>query len=123
LTAEDIVEQIVGEIYDETGELKAAEIEALPDGAFRMRGGVLLDTAAEAIGLTELDEHQDVDTIGGLILKILARQPAKGDTVELGGYRVLVEGAKGFRITSLLFEPVVPPAIDPSVAPTDAPAS
>jgi CBS domain containing-hemolysin-like protein len=117
LTAEDIVEQIVGEIYDETDELKAAEIEALPDGAFRMRGGVLLDTAAQAIGLTGLEEHQDVDTIGGLILKILARQPAKGDTVVLGGYRVLVEGAKGFRITSLLFEPVAPPAAPSSAAP------
>ena len=105
LTAEDIVEQIVGEIYDETDELAVAEIDVLPDGAIRMRGGVLLETAAEAIGLEELLEHQDVDTIGGLILKMLARQPAKGDVVELGGYRIEVEGAKGFRITTLLFQP------------------
>lgn len=105
LTAEDIVEQIVGEIYDETDELTAAEIEVLPDGAIRMTGSVLLETAAEAIGLEELGEFQDVDTIGGLVLKILARQPAKGDLVELGGYSVQVEGAKGFRITSLLFQP------------------
>ena len=80
-----------------------------------MRGAVLLETAAETIGLEELLEHQDVDTIGGLILKILARQPATGDTVELGGYRVLVEGAKGFRILSLLFRPL-PPAVDEQVS-------
>ncbi len=109
LTAEDIVEQIVGEIYDETDEPTAADIEVLADGAIRMKGGVLLETAAEAIGLEELLEHEDVDTIGGLILKVLARQPAKGDTVELGGYGVEVEGAKGFRIISLLFRPSPPP--------------
>jgi CBS domain containing-hemolysin-like protein len=112
LTAEDIVEQIVGEIYDETDEPTVAEIEVLPSGAIRMRGGVLLETAAEAIGLEELLEHQDVDTIGGLVLKVLARQPAKGDIVELGGYRIEVEGAKGFRITTLLFQRVLPPAVE-----------
>ena len=111
LTAEDIVEQIVGEIYDETDEPSAAEIEALPSGGFRIKGGVLLETAAEALGLHELLEHQDVDTIGGLILKVLGRQPVKGDTVELGGYRVQVESAKGFRITSLSFELQRPPAL------------
>ncbi|HEY6079372.1 MAG TPA: hemolysin family protein [Polyangiaceae bacterium] len=115
LTAEDIVEQIVGEIYDDTDERVASEIEALADGSIRMRGAVLLETAAETIGLEELLEHQDVDTIGGLILKILARQPATGDTVELGGYSVLVEGAKGFRILSLLFRPL-PPAVDKQVS-------
>lgn len=112
LTAEDIVEQIVGEIYDETDELAVAEIDVLPSGVIRMSGGVLLEKAAEAIGLEELLEHQDVDTIGGLVLKVLARQPAKGDVVDLGGYRVEVEGAKGFRITTLLFQPVLPAAVE-----------
>jgi CBS domain containing-hemolysin-like protein len=106
LTAEDIVEQIVGEIYDETDERVSPEIETLADGAIRMRGAVLLETAAEVIGFEELLEHQDVDTVGGLVLKLLARQPATGDTVELGHFSVLVEGAKGFRILSLLFRPL-----------------
>jgi CBS domain containing-hemolysin-like protein len=107
LTAEDIVEQIVGDIYDETDEPAAAHIIALPDGSVRMKGAVLLETAAEALGLEELTEQQDVDTIGGLVLKTLARQPVKGDVVELGTYRVEVEGAKGFHITTLLFRPAL----------------
>jgi CBS domain containing-hemolysin-like protein len=120
LTAEDIVEQIVGEIYDDTDEPSAVDIEPLADGCLRMKGGVLLETAAEAIGLEELLEHQDVDTIGGLILKILARQPAKGDRIELGGYEVEVEGAKGFRIISLLFRPSPPrPAASPASPPSE----
>jgi CBS domain containing-hemolysin-like protein len=114
LTAEDIVEQIVGKIYDETDEPSVTEIESLPSGGFRVKGGVLLETAAEAIGLQELRDHEDIDTIGGLVLKVLGRQPAEGDTIELGGYRIRVEGARGFRITSLHFEPIPPPKVEPS---------
>jgi CBS domain containing-hemolysin-like protein len=106
LTAEDIVEQIVGEIYDETDEPHAPGIDVLADGSVRMKGGVMLETAAEALGLDDSLEQHDVDTIGGLILKMVARQPVKGDVIELGAYRVEVEGAKGFRITSLLFRPI-----------------
>lgn len=103
LTAEDLVEQIVGEIYDETDELAAPDIVKLDDGAMRMNGAVLLETAAEALGIVELVEHQDVDTIGGLVLKKLGRQPKQGDEVELGSYVAVVESTKGFRIVSLLF--------------------
>jgi CBS domain containing-hemolysin-like protein len=114
LTAEDIVEQIVGKIYDETDEPSVTEIESLPNGGFRVKGGVLLESAAEAIGLQELRDHEDIDTIGGLVLKVLGRQPSEGDAIELGGYTIRVEGARGFRITSLLFEPVVAEASNPS---------
>lgn len=108
LTAEDIVEQIVGEIYDETDDPGVSEIDLLQDGSIRMRGAALLETAAEAIGLEDLSEHRDVDTIGGLVLKQLSRQPNAGDAVELGDYHVIVESAKGFRIVSLLFQPRAP---------------
>jgi CBS domain containing-hemolysin-like protein len=69
----------------------------------RVAGTMLLAPAGEALGLGELDEHQDVDTVGGLVLKLLGRQPKVGDEVDVDGYHVQVEGAQGFRITSLLF--------------------
>lgn len=104
LTAEDIVEQIVGEIYDETDDAPAKpELEPLSDGSLRVAGSMLLAPAGEALGLAELDEHQDIDTIGGLVLKLLGRQPKVGDEVEIEDYRATVEGARGFRIVSLLF--------------------
>jgi CBS domain containing-hemolysin-like protein len=104
LTAEDIVEQIVGEIYDETDEPARPDIETLADGSVRVLGSMLLESAAEALGLDGLEE-EDVDTIGGIVLTKLGRQPRAGDMVHLQRWIVTVEGAKGFRITSLLLRP------------------
>ncbi len=111
LTAEDIVEQIVGEIYDETDDAPAKpELETLADGSLRVAGSMLLAPAGEALDLHSIEEHQDVDTVGGLVLKLLGRQPRVGDVVEIDGYRVRVEEARGFRITMLHFSrPDEPP--------------
>jgi CBS domain containing-hemolysin-like protein len=116
LTAEDLVEQIVGEIYDETDERTAPDVVPLDGGAVRLSGSVLLERAAEVLGLPEIADHEDVDTIGGLVLKLLGRQPRAGDVVDLEGYKAAVESAKGFRIVSLLFTPP-PPEEPPAEAP------
>jgi CBS domain containing-hemolysin-like protein len=103
ITAEDIVEQIVGEIYDETDEPDEPHILELPDGSVRINGATLLDIAGEALGLETLSEHEDVDTIGGLVIKLLGRQPRVNDVVEIEDFSATVEGAKGFRITAISF--------------------
>ncbi len=106
LSAEDVVEEIVGEIYDETDERGALNVQRLQDGKLRLNGGLLLTQAVEALGLRdELADDADVDTIGGLVLKRLGRQPVVGDEAQVGPLRAVVEEASGFRITRLRFEP------------------
>lgn len=108
LTAEDVVEQIVGEIYDETDERAPSNVERLPDGSLRLRGAMLLYPAGEVLNLDDdLVEAQDVDTIGGYVLKLLQRQPRVGDEVTVGDWRVVVEAAQGFRILRLHCTPWV----------------
>lgn len=106
LTAEDVIEQIVGEIYDDTDEPATSTVETQPDGSIRMNGSVLLEIAAQAIDFTDLDEHEDVDTIGGLVLKKLSRQPERGDEVVVGKFRARVEATQGFRILLVSFFPL-----------------
>lgn len=115
LTAEDVVEQIVGEIYDEGDDRERPHFERIGEGCFRFDGSCLLVEVAEVLGLEELEEeHQDVDTIGGLVTKLLGRQPRQEDQLTFAGYRVIVEGAQGFRIRTLRFER------SPSCASTEA---
>lgn len=121
LTAEDVIEQIVGEVYDETDDLQAPSVERLADGSLRVDGALLLEQAGEALGLGDLDDHQDVDTIGGLVLKSLARQPARGDKVEIGEWTAVVEGAQGFRILSITFVPRPKPSESQPEAPASEP--
>jgi CBS domain containing-hemolysin-like protein len=114
ITAEDIVEQIVGEIYDETDDREHPDVVNLDDGSTRIVGATLLDVAGAALGLETLAEHEDVDTIGGLVLKLLGRQPRVGDEVEIEDYVATVEGATGFRISTIRFRRRNPPATEPT---------
>jgi CBS domain containing-hemolysin-like protein len=79
---------------------------------------MLLEPAAEALGLASMAEHQDVDTVGGLVLKQLGRQPRAGDEVVIERYRVVVLAARGFRITQLHFHPRPEPTAEDEAAPS-----
>ncbi|ANS70274.1 integral membrane protein [Streptomyces lincolnensis] len=90
VTYEDIAEELVGDIADETDTV--IEI-AVPDGAgWLVDAGRRLDEVAEATGIA-LPEDEDYDTVAGLIVDRLGRFPAIGDrlTVELpeGGHAVI----------------------------------
>ncbi|MBC7270220.1 MAG: HlyC/CorC family transporter [Streptomyces sp.] len=91
VTYEDIAEELVGDIADESDTV--VEI-AVPDGeGWLVAAGRRLDEVAEATGI-ELPEEEDYDTVAGLIVDRLGRFPAIGDrlTVELpGGGHVQVD--------------------------------
>ncbi|WP_151484842.1 hemolysin family protein [Streptomyces albicerus] len=84
VTYEDIAEELVGDIADESDQV--VEL-AVPDGdGWLVDAGRRLDEVAGATGI-ELPEEEDYDTVAGLIVDRLGRFPAIGDrvTVELAG--------------------------------------
>ncbi|QUC57498.1 HlyC/CorC family transporter [Streptomyces sp. A2-16] len=90
VTYEDIAEELVGDIADETDTVTEA---AVPDGdGWLVDAGRRLDEIADATGI-ELPEEEDYDTVAGLVVDRLGRFPAIGDriTVELpdGGRAVI----------------------------------
>ncbi|WP_282836578.1 hemolysin family protein [Microbacterium flavum] len=87
VTLEDLIEELVGEIADEY-DPRSNEIVDLGDGRYRVSARLGLDEVAELFD-TDLDD-EDVDSIGGLLGKLIGRVPLPGSTAEYGG--VLITG-------------------------------
>jgi CBS domain containing-hemolysin-like protein len=82
VTIEDILEEIVGEITDEYDEAPES-VQALSDGAYRVSSRFPIDELGELFGVP-LDDD-DVDTVGGLMAKLLGKVPIPGAQVEIEG--------------------------------------
>ena len=89
VTLEDILEQIVGEIQDERDTDEVAPIQVVAEDQLRVEGGVAL-SELEAV-LSHSFDREDVSTVGGLVLAEFGRVPRAGETIDLQGYRLVVE--------------------------------
>ncbi len=81
VTLEDVVEEIVGDIADEH-DRSAARLRQRPDGSWIVSGLLRPDEVLDATGLA-LPEHEDYDTVAGLLVQRLGRIPQRGDAVDV----------------------------------------
>lgn len=98
ITIEDIVEEIVGEIVDET-DLEAADVQQLSEREWRAEGSLSCDDAAD-LGWP-VEESDDYDTLAGWLLTSLDRVPQPGDSYEKDGYRFTVRRMRRRRISTV----------------------
>ena len=96
VTLEDIVEELVGEIQDETDH-EPAEIEHRADGTVLVDCKAHVDTFAETFPGVELPDG-DFDTVGGLVNHLAGRLPREGESLRLGEYSIRVVKREGRRI-------------------------
>jgi CBS domain containing-hemolysin-like protein len=87
-TLEDLLEEIVGDIRDES-DRPVDDIRQLRDGSLQVEANVNLRRLSTKLGVT-WEPGSEANTIGGLITEQLERIPAVGDTMEWSGYRVEV---------------------------------
>ena len=81
VTLEDVVEEIVGDIADEHDGL-SAKGRLQRDGTWSLSGLLRPDEVEDLTGI-ELPDHEDYDTIAGLVLRVLGRVPEVGDLAEV----------------------------------------
>jgi len=100
VTLEDLVEEIVGDIFDEH-DVAEEEIEVLGDGHARVDGGADPSDVIERFGLGEVEEVDEYDTVAGYVIGKLGRIPESGETVRLGGGVLEVVETTEQRVTRL----------------------
>jgi CBS domain containing-hemolysin-like protein len=108
VTIEDLIEEIVGDIEDETDDEVAPMIVALDDGLWDVDARAELEDVAEAVDarLAQIDE--DVDTIGGLAFVLAGHVPQPGECLtHASGWRVEVTEGDARRATRLRLHPPV----------------
>jgi CBS domain containing-hemolysin-like protein len=81
VTLEDVIEEIVGDIADEHDRL-GNRARLRRDGTWSLSGLLRPDEVEDLTGI-ELPDHEDYDTIAGLVLRTLGRVPATGDVAEV----------------------------------------
>ena len=81
VTLEDVVEEIVGDIADEHDRL-GSRARQRRDGTWSLSGLLRPDEVEDLTGI-ELPDHEDYDTIAGLMLRVLGRVPVAGDVAEV----------------------------------------
>jgi magnesium and cobalt transporter len=103
VTIEDVLEQIVGDIEDEYDFDEAAGNIVLDNlGRYRVKAVTEIEDFNESFG-TQL-AHDNVDTIGGLVIQHLGRLPKRNEVVELDGVRITVLRADSRRVHTLLVD-------------------
>jgi putative hemolysin len=114
VTLEDLIEEVIGEIYDEYDEEVAPDGKQPPGGPREVDGLLNLDDFAEVTGLQLPDGPYE--TVAGYVLAELGRLPQVGDTVEVEGRTLTVVELDGRRISRILVSP--PPEPTDDEAPT-----
>ena len=118
VTLEDIIEEITGEIYDETDEEEELDFEDLPDGSVRIRASVHLEEVEDRFRL-DLGDEGEYDTLAGYLISELGRIPQVGESLTAAGLCFTVEEADERRVTLVRAEPATPaPEAEPAEADT-----
>ena len=99
VTVEDIIEEIVGEIDDET-DPAGGDVRQLANGDWYVRGHVAITDLAD-YGLELPVDSDAYNSIGGFVFDRLGRLPKRGDAVIANGYSVRVESVRGNRIEAV----------------------
>ena len=99
VTVEDIIEEVVGEIDDETDPLGGA-VRKLANGDWFVRGHVAISDLQD-YGLELPVDTDAYNSIGGYVFGELGRLPKRGDTVSSNGYSIRVESVRENRIEAV----------------------
>ncbi|HNZ41384.1 MAG TPA: hemolysin family protein, partial [Clostridia bacterium] len=102
VTLEDVLEQLVGDIWDETDDMSEDTVETA-EGTYEVVGDMLLDDFLEMIDFDEELESEST-TVGGFVTERLGRLPLENDRVEFDGHVITVLEMANLRVERIKVE-------------------
>lgn len=110
ITMEDLIEEIVGNIYDEFDDVEEEEITKLDDGKWSISGDSLIDDVNEETGL-DIPTSEDYDTVGGFVMSNLSTIPEDGREFDIstGDLHIHVLKVEDKRIQRVIVEKTLTP--------------
>ena len=107
LSMEDVLEQIVGEIWDETDTVEH-EVIRRADGEYELDGDMILADFLELVGIDEESFEADSDTLGGWTVESFGAYPNVGDSFRYENVEITVLSMDGRRVEKVLAK-LLPP--------------
>ena len=107
VTLEDLLEEIVGNIYDEFDEAEAPEIEKIGENRWRVSGSLSIEDLEDELGI-DIPDDRDYGTVGGMVFSCLHEIPEDGQTftVEIHDLRITVTKVEDKRIAQAEIEKI-----------------
>ena len=98
VTMEDILEELVGEIWDEHDEV-VEDVEVTGEGEYLVQGNLTVEEFLEEFGIE--DEETEADTVSGWVMEKLGKIPEGGESFEFEGYLITISEVVARRITEV----------------------
>ena len=108
LTLEDILEEIVGDIFDESDDIEL-DVEQKSDNVYVVDGGTTIEDFFDSIDYRPEHFESEYSTMGGWAVEMLDRFPQKGDHFTWDRFSVTVTEAEALRVETLEVELLPPP--------------
>ena len=104
ITLEDLIEEIVGDIQDETDtEQPSTAVTVIDETHWEADGLISLTDLERSIGL-KIDDQLDANTLSGLFMQRLARMPETGDEILENSYKLRVLNKDEYRVGTVYIE-------------------
>lgn len=104
VTMEDILEEIVGDIWDETDDITGEDdITEVSENHFMVDGRTNIEDFCEFFGIERTDDMLDYDTVAGLIYDIAGIIPSEGDKFTWGNFSIVINSMEDNKIKVVEF--------------------
>ena len=102
ISMEDVMEQVVGEIWDETDTIKGEDIVEKSEGEYEIDGDTPIVEFLDAMDIREEDFDAESETVGGWTIESFGRFPRTGESVRIGSMTVTVLAMDDRRVERVL---------------------